>query len=89
MLQPEPQENQQSCNKVNVFKPVYLRIFHFFFVRLLLNATHAKTPQPVSLQVIMNNFRDPKHVSEKPKSEPRDLLAVHALFALKFLPPTM
>lgn len=30
MLQPEPQENQQSCNKVNVFKPVYLRIFHFF-----------------------------------------------------------
>lgn len=28
MLQPEPQENQQSCNKVNVFKPIYLRIFH-------------------------------------------------------------
>lgn len=75
MLQPEPQENQQSCNKVNVFKPVYLRIFHFF-VRLLLNTTHAKSPQPVSLQVIMNNFRDPKHASEKPKSEPRDPLTV-------------
>lgn len=27
MLQPEPQENQQSCNKVNVFKPVYSTFF--------------------------------------------------------------